>query len=49
VEKSDNSKEIFNIELELVFNNFPKNHMKIRLGDLKKNLGEGNFLNEYLE
>ena len=32
-EKSDHSKDSFYVELEQVFDNFPKYHMKILLGD----------------
>ena len=38
-DKSDDSKDSFYEELEQVFHNFSKYHMKILLGDFKKKLG----------
>jgi exonuclease III len=38
-EKSDDSKDSFYEELEQVFYNFPKYHMKILLGDFNAKLG----------
>jgi hypothetical protein len=38
-EKSDDSKDSFHEELKQVFYHFPKNHMKILLGDFNANLG----------
>ena len=49
-EKSDDSKDIFYEELEQVFDNFPKRHMKILLGDFNIKLGDrGYFQNESWE
>ena len=38
-EKSDNSKDSFYEESEQVFDHFPKNHMKMLLGDLHAKVG----------
>jgi hypothetical protein len=38
-EKSDDSKDSFDKELEQVFDHFPKYHMKIMLGDFNAKLG----------
>jgi hypothetical protein len=38
-EKSDDSKHSFYKELEQIFYHFPKNHMKILLGDFNAKLG----------
>ena len=38
-EKSDESKDSFNEELEQVFDHFPKYHMKILLGDVMQKWG----------
>ena len=42
-EKRDESKESFYEELEQVFDNFPKYHMKILLGDFNANVGRENI------
>jgi hypothetical protein len=42
-EKSDDSKDSFYEELEQVFYNFPKYHMKILLGDFNAKVGTENF------
>ena len=47
-EKSDDSKISFYEELEQVFNNFPKHHMKILLGDLE-NLSDSEDINRAWE
>jgi len=39
LEKSDDSKDSFYEELEQVFHNFSKYHMKILLGDFNEKLG----------
>ena len=47
-EKSDDSKISFYEELEQVFNNLPKHHMKILLGDLE-NLSDSEDINRAWE
>jgi hypothetical protein len=47
-EKSDNSKDSFYEELEQVFDNFPRRHMKILFGDFKTERGERIFSNRQL-
>jgi len=42
-EKSDDAKESFYEELEQVFGNFPKHHIKIMLGDINAKLGRENI------
>jgi len=42
-EKSDDSKESFYGELEHVFYNFPKYHMKILFGDFNAKVGRENL------
>jgi len=42
-EKSDDSKDSFYVELEQVFDNFPKYHMNIILGDFNANVGRKNI------
>jgi endonuclease/exonuclease/phosphatase family metal-dependent hydrolase len=42
-EKSDDSKDSFYEELEQVFYNFSKYHMKILLGDFNAKIGEGGY------
>jgi exonuclease III len=37
-DKNDDTKDSFNEELTQVFNNFPKYHIKILLGDVNANL-----------
>ena len=41
--KSDDSKHSFYEELEQVFDHFPKNHMKILLGDFIAKVGRENI------
>ena len=38
-EKSDDSKDMFYMELEQDFDHFPKYHMKILLGDFNAKVG----------
>ena len=47
-EKSDEAKDSFYEELEQVFDNFPKYHMKILLGDFNEKWGERIFSNRQL-
>jgi hypothetical protein len=48
-EKNDDSKDSFYEELEQVFDNFPKYHMQILLGDFNAKLGGGGiFSNQQL-
>ena len=47
-EKSDNSKDSFYEELEKVFDNFPKYHIKMILGDFNVEVGRENILNRQL-
>jgi hypothetical protein len=42
-EKSDNSKDSFYEELEQAFDDFPKYHMKILLGDFNVKVGRENI------
>jgi hypothetical protein len=42
-EKSDDSKDTYYEELEQVFDNFPKYHMKIILGDFNAKVGRENI------
>jgi len=42
-EKSDEAKDSFYEELEQVFDQFPKYHMKIILGDIKAKVGRENI------
>jgi hypothetical protein len=44
-EKDDNIKDNFYEELEQVFDQFPRYHVKILLGDFKANVGGKIFLN----
>jgi hypothetical protein len=41
--KNDDTKNRFYEELECVFHQFPKNHMKMLLGDLIPKVGRGNI------
>jgi len=43
-DKSDDKKDIFYKEVEHVFDQFPKHHMKILLGDLNAKLGREDIL-----
>ena len=43
-EKSDTSKDSFYVELEQVFDHFPKCHMKMLLGDFNAKVGGENIL-----
>jgi hypothetical protein len=42
-DQSDDSKDSLCEELEQIFNNFPKYHMKIQLGDLNAKVGQVNI------
>jgi hypothetical protein len=42
----DDIKDSFNEELEQVFDQFPRYHMKILLGDFIANVGRRTFLNQ---
>jgi len=42
-EKSDDSKDSFYEELEQVFDNFPRYHMQILLGDFNAKVGRDNI------
>jgi hypothetical protein len=44
-EKNYDSKDSFCEELEQVFDNFPKYHLKILLGDFNAKVGRENILN----
>jgi hypothetical protein len=48
-EKSDDSKDSFYEELEEVFDHFPKNHIKILLGDFTVKLGRDNIFKPTIE
>jgi hypothetical protein len=47
-DKTDDVKDSLGEELERVFDNFPKYHMKILLGDFSANVGRKDFLNRQL-
>jgi hypothetical protein len=47
-EKGDYSKDSFFGELEEVFDHFPKNHMKILLGDFSAKVGREDTFNQQL-
>jgi hypothetical protein len=44
-DKIDNVKKSFYEEVERIFDKFPKNHMKIFLGDFNAKVGNDMFLN----
>jgi hypothetical protein len=47
-DKSDYVKDGFYEELERIFHKFPKNHMKMLLGDFIAKVGTEDFLNKQL-
>jgi len=47
-EKSDNLKDSLYEEREVVFDHFPRYHMKMLLGDLMQNWEDGIFSNQKL-